>query len=69
MRGGFFCALRISTCAPATYRRRNNAARYRLGLQYTHFTKYLGARSNYDGLGRNAGDNDTLFVYLWAAYW
>ncbi|WP_233888964.1 cytochrome C [Paraburkholderia flagellata] len=41
----------------------------RVGLQYTHFTKYLGARSNYDGLGRNASDNDTLFVYLWAAYW
>ncbi|WP_244145238.1 hypothetical protein [Paraburkholderia mimosarum] len=41
----------------------------RLGLQYTHFTRYLGARSNYDGLGRNASNNDTLFVYLWAAYW
>jgi len=41
----------------------------RIGVQYTHFTKYLGARSNYDGMGRNASDNDTLFVYLWAAYW
>ncbi|CAE6804354.1 hypothetical protein R75461_05344 [Paraburkholderia nemoris] len=41
----------------------------RVGLQYTHFTKYLGSRSNYDGNGRNASDNDTLFVYLWAAYW
>jgi len=41
----------------------------RVGLQYTHFTKYLGSRSNYDGTGRNASDNDTLFVYLWAAYW
>ncbi|MGF6545487.1 cytochrome C [Paraburkholderia youngii] len=41
----------------------------RVGLQYTHFTKYLGARSNYDGHGRNASDNDTLFLYLWAAYW
>ncbi|SAL79737.1 cytochrome C [Caballeronia telluris] len=26
----------------------------RVGLQYTHFTKYLGARSNYDGNGRKA---------------
>ncbi|TDN62046.1 cytochrome C [Paraburkholderia sp. BL10I2N1] len=39
----------------------------RIGLQYTHFTKYLGAGSNYDGNGRNAKDNDTLFIYLWAA--
>jgi hypothetical protein len=38
----------------------------RIGLQYTHFTKYLGARSNYDGHGRHASDNDTLFLYLWA---
>jgi hypothetical protein len=41
----------------------------RVGLQYTHFTKYLGARSNYDGQGRNASDNDTLLFYIWAAYW
>ena len=41
----------------------------RIGVQYTHFTKYLGATSNYDGSGRNARDNDTLFVYLWAASW
>jgi hypothetical protein len=41
----------------------------RIGLQYTHFSKYLGARSNYDGHGRNASDNDTLFLYVWAAYW
>ena len=30
--------------------------------------KYNGARDNYDGLGRNAKDNNTLFLYLWAAY-
>ncbi|WP_258187655.1 cytochrome C [Trinickia symbiotica] len=41
----------------------------RIGLQYTHFTKYLGARTNYDGQGRNASDNDTLLLYVWAAYW
>jgi hypothetical protein len=41
----------------------------RIGVQYTHFTKYLGASSNYDGSGRNARDNDTLFVYIWAASW
>ena len=41
----------------------------RIGLQYTHFTRFLGATSNYDGTGRNARDNDTLFLYLWAASW
>lgn len=41
----------------------------RVGVQYTHFTKYLGARSNYDGQGRNASANDTVFLYFWAAYW
>ncbi len=41
----------------------------RLGVQYTHFTKYLGSKNNYDGTGRNASANDTLFIYLWAAIW
>jgi hypothetical protein len=39
----------------------------RLGAQYTTYAKYNGAGSNYDGFGRNAADNDTLFIYLWAA--
>ncbi|MCP3726442.1 cytochrome C [Paraburkholderia sp. CNPSo 3272] len=43
--------------------------RIRVGIQYTHYTKFLGATSNYDGAGRNARDNDTLFIYLWAASW
>jgi len=43
--------------------------RIRIGIQYTHYTKFLGATSNYDGTGRNARDNDTLFIYLWAASW
>ena len=40
----------------------------RLGLQYTAFTKYLGERSNYTGTGRNASDNNTTYLYFWAAY-
>lgn len=40
----------------------------RIGAQYWHFTKFNGSRSNYDGLGRNASDNDALFVYVWGAY-
>ena len=40
----------------------------RVGAQFTAYGKYNGARDNYDGLGRNARDNNTLFLYLWAAY-
>lgn len=40
----------------------------RLGVQYTFYTRFNGASTNYDGFGRNARDNNSLFVYLWAAY-
>lgn len=40
----------------------------RLGVQFNMFTKYLGATSNYDGAGRNASDNNSTYVYLWAAF-
>lgn len=40
----------------------------RVGLQYTVYDKFNGASHNYDGAGRNASDNNTLFLYLWGAY-
>ena len=41
--------------------------RTRLGITYTHFTRFDGAKSDYDGSGRDASANDTTFVYLlWA---
>ena len=40
----------------------------RIGLQYTAFNKFNGGTNNYDGFGRNAGDNNTVFLYLWGAY-
>ena len=40
----------------------------RIGAQYTAYTRYNGASDNYDGFGRNARDNNSLFLYLWAAY-
>jgi len=39
----------------------------RAGMQYTIYTKFDGAGTNYDGLGRNASDNDTLRIFLWTA--
>lgn len=40
-------------------------ANLRLGLQYTLYTEFNGASSDYDGAGRDANDNNTLFTYLW----
>ena len=43
-------------------------ANVRLGAQYTHFSKYNGASNNYDGTGRNASNNDTLFLFAWTSF-
>jgi hypothetical protein len=40
----------------------------RVGVQYTGYTRFMGASRNYDGSGRDAKDNNTLFLYLWGAY-
>lgn len=40
---------------------------YRLGLQGTFYSRFNGAHSDYDGFGRDAADNDTLYAYLWIA--
>jgi hypothetical protein len=40
----------------------------KLGLQYTAYTKFNGASTNYDGNGRNASDNNMIFGYVWFAY-
>ena len=36
-------------------------------LQYTHYLKFNGASTNYDGYGRNASDNDTTYLLVWFA--
>lgn len=36
----------------------------RLAAQYTAYTQFNGAGKNYDGSGRNAGDNNTVYLYL-----
>ncbi len=35
-------------------------------LQYTKYLQFDGAGTNYDAAGRDAGDNDTLYVMMWA---
>jgi len=39
----------------------------RLGLQYIGYTRFNGGGSNYDGFGRAASDNNTLFGFFWFA--
>ena len=40
----------------------------RLSLQYTAYTKFNGESSNYDGSGRNASDNNTLYAVVWLMF-
>ena len=40
----------------------------RLGVQYTYYLKFNGARDNTDGAGAKASDNNTLRLYAWFAY-
>ena len=40
----------------------------RVGVQYTGYIQFNGVAKNYDGYGRNASDNNSLFLYTWLAY-
>jgi hypothetical protein len=40
----------------------------RLVLQYTGYRKFNGASSNYDGFGRNAKDNNVLYLLAWLMF-
>jgi hypothetical protein len=40
----------------------------RITLQDTQYTKFNGADNNYDGAGRNAGDNNSLYLLVWFNY-
>jgi hypothetical protein len=40
----------------------------KLSLQYTIYNRFDGARTNYDGSGRNARDNNTLYAEAWIAF-
>jgi hypothetical protein len=40
----------------------------RFGLQYVAYSLFNGASNDYDGAGRKAADNNTLFLYLWLAF-
>ena len=37
-------------------------------LQYTMYSSFNGASSNYDGFGRSASDNNTLYFLIWTPW-
>jgi hypothetical protein len=43
-------------------------ANLKLGAQYVIYTLFNGGTKNYDGFGRNASGNNTLFLYAWLAF-
>ncbi len=49
----------------ATYLPRDNI---KVALQYVLYDKFNGAGSNYDGFGRDASDNDTLYLVVWLLF-
>jgi hypothetical protein len=40
----------------------------RVGVQYTLYGKFNGARHNFDGAGANANDNNALRLFTWIAF-
>ena len=43
-------------------------ANLKLGPQYTACAEFDGAVANFDGAGRNARNNNTLFLFLWTIF-
>jgi hypothetical protein len=40
----------------------------RFALQYVRYSSFNGASEDYDGFGRAASDNNTLYVMVWLAF-
>jgi len=40
----------------------------RFQFQYVAYSKFNGASRNYDGAGRNASDNNTLYFLTWVLF-
>ena len=40
----------------------------KIGLQYIAYTQFNGSGGNYDGFGRNASNNNTLFLFGWVTF-
>jgi len=40
----------------------------RVGVQYTAYARFNGGTANYDGFGRSASGNNSLFLFAWLAF-
>lgn len=40
----------------------------KLAVDYTVYNKFDGSSTNYDGTGRNANNNNTLYIYAWLIF-
>jgi hypothetical protein len=40
----------------------------RLGLQYTAYANFNGGKTDYDGFGRTASGDNTIFAFAWVAF-
>jgi hypothetical protein len=40
----------------------------KLAVQYVWYNKFNGSKNNYDDAGRNASDNNTLYVLAWLVF-
>jgi hypothetical protein len=40
----------------------------RLGMQYSAYDKFNGGKADYDGFGRRASGNDTLYLLAWVVF-
>jgi hypothetical protein len=40
----------------------------KFSIQYTLYNKFNGTSKNYDGFGRNASDNNTLYLLVWLCF-
>jgi hypothetical protein len=43
-------------------------ANLKLGAQYTLYTQFNGGTSNYDGFGRNASGNNSIYLFAWMIF-
>jgi len=43
-------------------------ANLRVGLQYTAYDRFDGAKHNYDGAGHDASDNNTIYAFIWTSF-
>ncbi len=40
-------------------------ANTKISLQYVAYNKFNGAKTNYDGSGRDASDNNSIYLQFW----